>query len=95
MKLLIIGGTRFVGRIVIEKLLKENPNCKLTVFNRGITNKSLFQDEATIDFIYGDRESKDIAQLFSRKWDVVIDFMGYFPDSLAYLELLPLMGQKN
>ncbi len=83
--ILIIGGTRFVGRIVIEKLLKEKTDCKITVFNRGITNKSLFQEEKAIDFIYGDRESKDIEQLFSRKWDVVIDFMGYFPDSLAYL----------
>ena len=78
--LLIIGGTRFVGRIIIEKLLKEKPDYTITIFNRGITNKALFQNKAKVSFIYGDRESNDIKQLFNRNWDVVIDFMGYFPD---------------
>ena len=82
---LIIGGTRFVGRIVIEKLLETTSDYKITIFNRGISNKKLFQNEENIEFIYGDRETKDIAQLFNRKWDIVIDFMGYFPDSLAYM----------
>ena len=82
---LIIGGTRFVGRIVIEKLLETTFEYKITIFNRGISNKTLFQNEETIEVIYGDRETKDIAQLFNRKWDIVIDFMGYFPDSLSYM----------
>ena len=82
---LIIGGTRFVGRIVVEKLLETVSDYKITIFNRGISNKILFQNEETIEFIYGDRETKDIAQLFNRKWDIVIDFMGYFPDTLAYM----------
>ena len=82
---LIIGGTRFVGRIVIEKLLESASDHKITIFNRGISNKTLFQNEETIEFIYGDRETKDIAQLFNRKWDIVIDFMGYFPDTLSYM----------
>ena len=83
--ILIIGGTRFVGRIVIEKLLTEMPDYRITIFNRGITNKALFQKETNVEFIIGDRETKDIEQIFNRKWDVVIDFMGYFPDSLAYM----------
>jgi len=83
--LLIIGGTRFVGRIVIEKLLKDEANYIITVFNRGITNKTLFQNEANINFIYGDRETNDIKQLFNKKWDVVIDFMAYYPDSIAFM----------
>ncbi len=82
---LIIGGTRFVGRIVIEKLLETASNYKITIFNRGISNKTLFQNEENIEFIYGDRETKDIAQVFNRKWDIVIDFMGYFPDTLSYM----------
>ena len=85
MRLLIIGGTRFVGRIVLENLVKEHPNYKITIFNRGITNKNLFKNQPNIEFIKGDRETNDIAQLFNRKWDVVLDFMGYFPDSLEYL----------
>ena len=82
---LIIGGTRFVGRIVIEKLLETTSDHNITIFNRGISNKTLFQNEETIEFIYGDRESKDIAQLFNIKWDIVIDFMGYFPDTISHL----------
>ena len=82
---LIIGGTRFVGRILIEKLLENASAYKITIFNRGISNKKLFQNEKTIEFIYGDRETKDIAQLFNRKWDIVIDFMGYYPDTLSYM----------
>ncbi len=90
--ILIIGGTRFVGRIVIEKLLESVSNYKITIFNRGISNKRLFQNEASVEFVYGDRETNDISQLFHRKWDIVIDFMGYFPDSLAYM--LKNMHQK-
>ena len=82
---LIIGGTRFVGRIVIEKLLESVSDYKITIFNRGITNKTLFQNKASVDFIYGDRETDDISQLFHKKWDIVIDFMGYFPDTLAHM----------
>lgn len=82
---LIIGGTRFVGRIVIEKLLAEKSDYRIAIFNRGITNKALFHNDSNVEFIIGDRETKDIEQIFNRKWDIVIDFMGYFPDSLAYM----------
>jgi len=75
---LIIGGTRFVGKLVAQQLLK-NSKIKLTLFNRGITNPEIIKG---VDYIYGDRESKDIEQVYHKTWDVVIDMMGYYPDTI-------------
>lgn len=75
---LIIGGSRFVGKLVTQQLLK-NSKIKLTLFNRGITNPEIIKG---VDFIYGDRESKDIEQVYDKTWDVVIDMMGYYPNTI-------------
>ncbi len=72
MKILIIGGTRFLGRHLVESALARGH--EVTLFNRGKTNPDLFKQVQTIR---GDRE-KDLDQL-SGQWDAVIDTCGYFP----------------
>jgi len=73
MKILIIGGTRFLGRHLVNSARARWH--EVTLFNRGITNPELFRN---VDTIEGDRE-KDLDQLIDGPWDAVIDTCGYVP----------------
>jgi len=73
MNILIIGGTRFLGRHLVEAALERGHELKL--FNRGQTNPGLFPD---VETVLGDRE-KDLNRLSGRRWDAVIDTCGYVP----------------
>jgi len=79
MKVLILGGTQFLGRHFVEIGL--NQGYQITLFNRGQTNNSLYAD---VEKLVGDRVKGELAALKGRKWDVVIDTAGYFPN-LPYL----------
>lgn len=79
-RILIIGGTRFVGRNLIEKLLPLD-KYDITLFNRGKTNPDIFQE---IKRIKGDRKKEsDLRLLAAKDWDVVIDISGYWAEPLA------------
>lgn len=79
-QVLIIGGTQFIGRNLVEQLLTL-PKYEITLFNRGITNPHLFKDANSL---VGDRKRKeDLHQIFAKPWDYVIDMSCYFPDELA------------
>ncbi len=73
MKILIIGGTRFLGRHLVNAARVRGHT--VTLFNRGKSNPNLFLQ---VDKFQGDRE-KDLDQLMGQHWDVVIDTCGYFP----------------
>ncbi len=73
MKILVIGGTRFMGRTFVETALKQGH--ELTLLNRGQTNPELFPE---VEKLKGDRDS-DLTPLYGRKWDVVVDTCGYVP----------------
>lgn len=73
MKLLMIGGTRFLGRHLVNSGRARGH--EVTLFNRGQTNPNLF---GQVEKIQGDRE-KDLDLLAGRNWDAVIDSCGYFP----------------
>jgi len=72
-RILIIGGTRFVGRHLVEAALGRGH--EVTLFNRGKSNPDLFPHVETIT---GDRE-KDLDKLGGRIWDTVVDVVGYLP----------------
>jgi 2'-hydroxyisoflavone reductase len=75
MNLLIIGGTRFVGRHIAQIALAQGHN--VTLFHRGQTNPDIFP-EATI--LHGDRKMEEgLAVLKGKEWDAVIDVCGYEP----------------
>lgn len=77
-KILILGGTGFVGRILTENLIKENIHPVL--FNRGKRSPGIFPE---LRQITGDRMVKeDIKQIAAEDWDVVIDFSCMFPVNL-------------
>jgi len=84
MNILIIGGTRFLGRFFVETALAHRHT--LTLFNRGQSNPDIFPD---VELIKGDREH-NLGKLANRTWDVVLDTCGYVPrlvrDSALALE---------
>lgn len=73
MKVLILGGKRFLGIALVDALLQAGHTP--TLFNRGLTNPELFPK---IKNLIGDREG-DLSALKRRKWDAVIDTSGYIP----------------
>lgn len=70
LKILILGGTFFVGPSIVNAALQNKHT--VTLFNRGITNPELFP---TLNWIKGDREKgmEAYAPLKNEAWDVVID----------------------
>ncbi len=73
MKLLVIGGTHFLGRSITEFAIENDHD--ITLFNRGKSRPNLFTD---VRQIHGDRDS-DLNLLPDEQWDAVIDTCGYFP----------------
>ena len=73
MNILIIGGTVFLGRALVEAALQAGH--EVTLFNRGISAPAAFP---AVETIVGDREY-DLARLTGRRWDAVIDTCGYLP----------------
>lgn len=73
MRLLIIGGTRFLGRHLVDAALARGHT--VTLFNRGRTNPDLFPG---VERLLGDR-GQDVSALAGRTWDAVVDMCGYLP----------------
>lgn len=73
MKLLIIGGTRFVGRHLVAAALARDH--AVTLFNRGQHMADVF---AGVETIHGDRNTQ-LDRLNRHNWDAVIDTCGYLP----------------
>ena len=73
MKLLILGGTVFLGRHLTEAALARGH--EVTLFNRGQHNPDLFPD---VEKLRGDRDG-GMDALKGRTWDAVIDTCGYAP----------------
>lgn len=73
MKLLMLGGTGFIGPHMVREALRRGHT--VTLFNRGRTNNEMFPDLETIT---GDRAG-ELEGLEGREWDAVIDNSGYMP----------------
>lgn len=75
MKLLVLGGSRFLGRTFVEEAQRQNH--EVTIFNRGNQNEGL----KDVEIITGDRYG-DLTQLKKRYWDAVLDTSGFIPSSV-------------
>lgn len=73
MKLLILGGTLFLGRHFVEAALARGD--EVTIFNRGQRNPELFPE---VERLRGDRDGR-LDALRGRSWDAVVDTSGYVP----------------
>jgi 2'-hydroxyisoflavone reductase len=77
MKILILGGTGFLGPALVHAAQARGHT--LTLFNRGKTRPELFPK---VEKLRGDRDPKKdqgIKALEGRKWDAVFDDCGYYP----------------
>ena len=88
MRVLVLGGTKFLGRAFVEAALERGH--ALTLFNRGETNPELFRE---IEQVRGDRAG-DLSALAGRTFDAIVDPSGYVPSVVrASAELLGHCGQ--
>jgi 2'-hydroxyisoflavone reductase len=72
-RLLVLGGTKFLGRAAVEAALARGH--EVALFNRGETNPELFPEA---EKLRGDR-TQDLDVLRGREWDAVLDPSGYIP----------------
>ena len=75
MKLLILGGTQFLGRHMVELALAGGH--EVTLFNRGNHGADLFPN---VEQLKGDR-LLDLSALRGRRWDAVFDASCYLPSA--------------
>ena len=73
MRILILGGTGFIGPHMVREALRRGH--EVSLFNRGRTNNELFPD---LKLFKGDRNS-GLQSLKGGEWDVVVDNSGYVP----------------
>ncbi len=73
LKVLVIGGTGFLGPHTVRRLQARGHT--VTLFNRGRTNPGLFPD---LEQLRGDRKT-NLQALAGRKWDAVLDPSAYIP----------------
>jgi 2'-hydroxyisoflavone reductase len=73
MKILVIGGTQFIGRHLVEILIRNGD--QVTLFHRGRTNPELFPET---EHRFGDR-GLDMSALASGAWEATIDLSAYVP----------------
>src|SRR5438105_15288075 len=73
MKLLVLGGTKFLGRHLVASALARGD--EVTLFNRGQHNPEIFPE---VEKLRGDRDG-GLDALRGRRWDAVVDTSGYVP----------------
>lgn len=84
MKLLILGGTIFLGRHLVDAALARGHEVTL-IQSRATQCRHLYP---TLEKLRGDRDG-DLESLKGHKWDAVVDTCGYVPllvrDSVSLL----------
>ena len=81
MRILMMGGTAFVGRHIAQAAIDAGHD--LTLYHRGRTGASLFPGAT---HMIGDRNSEpDLAALSGRQWDATVDVSAYLPGQVRSL----------
>ncbi len=87
MKILIIGGTQFIGRHITQSLISQGD--EVTLFHRGRTNPNIFPGS---EHLIGDRNT-DLSALSTGNWDATIDTSAYLPVQVRKLH--EALGDKG
>jgi 2'-hydroxyisoflavone reductase len=86
-RILVLGGTSFVGRAIVEDALRTG--AEVTLFGRGKTAPDLFPD---LTRLTGDRDTGDYAALGTGSWDAVVDVSGYVPRHVG--QAMDALGER-
>ena len=73
-RILVLGGTSFVGRAIVADALRAG--AQVTLFGRGKTGAGLFPE---LTRLVGDRDTGDYRALSAGSWNAVVDVSGYVP----------------
>jgi 2'-hydroxyisoflavone reductase len=87
MRILVIGGSSFVGRGIVSAALENGHS--VTLFNRGKTDPGAFPHA---EHLTGDRNS-DLSALDGREWDATVDVCAYVPAQVR--SLLSSLGDRS
>jgi 2'-hydroxyisoflavone reductase len=87
MRILVIGGSSFVGRHIVQAALDSGHD--VTLFNRGRTDPGAFP---SAEHLTGDRNS-DLSALDGRDWDATVDVCAYVPRQVR--TLLETLGARS
>ena len=87
MRILVLGGTAFVGRAIVADALRSG--AEVTLFGRGKTGASLFPG---VPRLTGDRDTGDYAALRAGRWDAVVDVSGYLPRHVG--QAMDALGER-
>ena len=79
MRILVVGGTRFVGRHVVESALAAEHD--VTLLHRGSGHDDLFPEA---EHLHADRDV-DLSSLARREFDATVDTSAYFPRQVRSL----------
>jgi 2'-hydroxyisoflavone reductase len=90
MRILVIGGTRFIGRHVVDQAVSRGHD--VTVFHRGRSGSDLFRGDDRVDVRTGDRDS-DLTALAEGRWDATVDTCAYFPRQVQ--ALADVLGDRS
>ena len=81
-KILVLGGTQFLGPALVEALVADGHT--VTLFNRGVTHPEFFPYlEKLRGFRSPDANDQDLAALAHRRFDVIVDVWPNDPDMVA------------
>ncbi len=87
MRILVLGGTSFVGRAVVQEAL--DSGAEVTLFNRGRSGADLFPDARRR---VGDRDTGDYASLRGGDWDAVVDVSAYVARHVG--QVMDILGDR-
>jgi 2'-hydroxyisoflavone reductase len=83
-RILVIGGTRFVGRAFVEEAARRGHD--ITLFHRGNAEPD---DLVEVEHLHGDRDG-GLDVLSGRRWDAALDVCAYIPRAVN--ELAAVIG---
>lgn len=82
-KILVIGGTNFLGPAVVEAALIAGHD--VTLLNRGVTNPHIFPHlEHLVGYRSVDPADQNLTAISGRRWDAVIDVWPFEPEMVQY-----------
>lgn len=84
MKILLIGGSQFIGKAILKEFLGDLDRHEISVFNRGNTKIS---QVSSVNWYKGDRK-EGFGNVANSKFDLVIDTCAFKPTDFKHINQL-------